>query len=61
MKAGCPFSLSYNQHSTRLSLPQQFLSRALVRVLGIVFRFYYKSIAESAGKDFRYGAVLPLE
>ena len=39
----------------------QYLSCALVRGRGIVFRRYYQGIAKSAGKDFRAGAVVPLE
>ena len=44
-----------------LRVVKQFLSCALVRGLGIVFRHYYKSIAKCFGKDFRDGAVLPFE
>ena len=32
-----------------------------IRGRGIVFRHYHQSIAKSAGKDFRDGAVVPLE
>jgi hypothetical protein len=32
-----------------------------VRGRGIVFRHYYRSLAKSAGKDFRDGAVVPFE
>ena len=39
----------------------QYLSCALVRGRGIVFRRYYQGIAKSAGKDFRDGAVVPCE
>ena len=42
-----------------LRIVQQCLSCALVRGRGIVFRCYYQSMAKSAGKDFRDGA-LPL-
>ena len=44
-----------------LRVAKQFLSWALVRGRGIVFRHYYKSIAKCAGKDFRDGAVVPFE
>ena len=44
-----------------LRIAQQYLSCALVRGRGIVFRDYYQSMAESAGKDFRDGAVVPFE
>ena len=40
---------------------QQFLSFALVRGRGIVFRHYLKEIARFAGKDFSDGAVVPFE
>ena len=40
---------------------KQFLNCDLVRGRGIVFRYYYKSIAKCAGKDFRDGAVVPFE
>ena len=40
---------------------KQFLSCALARGRGIVFRDCYKSVAKSAGKDFRDGAVVPFE
>ena len=40
---------------------QQYLSRALVRGRGIMFRYHYQSVAKSAGKDFRDGAVVPFE
>jgi hypothetical protein len=33
----------------------------VVRGRGIVFRHYYRSLAKSAGKDFRDGAVVPFE
>jgi hypothetical protein len=41
-----------------LRISSQYLSCALVRGRGIVFRQYYSSVAKSAGKD---GAVLPFE
>ena len=44
-----------------LRCAKQFLSCALVRGRGIVFRHYYKSIAKCAGTDFRDGAVVPFE
>ena len=40
---------------------RQLLSCSLVRGRGIVFRHYYSSLAKSAGKDFRDGAVVPFE
>jgi hypothetical protein len=44
-----------------LHISRQYLSCALVRGRGVVFRHYYRSLAKSAGKDFCYGAVLPFE
>ena len=44
-----------------LRVEKQFLSCALVRGRGVVFRHYYKSIAKRAGKDYRDGAVVPIE
>jgi hypothetical protein len=44
-----------------IRLAKQYLSCALVRGRGIVFRQYYKSIAKSAGKDYRDGALVPFE
>ena len=44
-----------------LRIAQQYLSCALVPGRGIVFRYYYQSMAKSAGKDFRDGAVVPFE
>jgi hypothetical protein len=44
-----------------LRISRQYLSCALVRGRGIVFRHYYRSLAKSAGKDFRDGAVVPFE
>ena len=38
-----------------LRIAQQYLSFALVRGRGIVFRYHYQSMAKSAGKDFRDG------
>ena len=38
-----------------LRIAMQYLSCALVRGRGIVFRRYYQGIAKSAGKDFRDG------
>jgi hypothetical protein len=35
--------------------------KAFVRGRGIVFRHYYRSLARSARKDFRDGAVVPFE
>ena len=36
-----------------LRIAQQYLSCALVRRRGIVFRYYCQSMVKSAGKDFR--------
>jgi hypothetical protein len=44
-----------------LRIFRQYLSCALVRGRGIVFRHYYRILAKSAGKDFRDGAVVPFE
>ena len=44
-----------------LRVAKQFLSCALVWGRGVVFRHYCKSIAKSAGKDYRDGAVVPFE
>ena len=38
---------------------EQDLSGALVRGRSIVFRYNYQSVAKSAGRDFRDGAVVP--
>ena len=45
----------------KLRIAQQYLSCALIRGRGIVFRYYYQSMAKSAEKDFRDGAVVPFE
>ena len=47
--------------STNNRVAKQFLSCALVRGRGVVFRQYYKSIAKCAGKDYRDVAVVPFE
>jgi hypothetical protein len=44
-----------------ITLAKQYLSCALVRGRGIILRQYYKSIAKSAGKDYRDGALVPFE
>ena len=44
-----------------LRIAQQYLSCASVRGRGIVFRYYYLSMAKSAGKDFRDRDVVPFE
>ena len=44
-----------------LRIAKQYLSCALVRGCGVVFRLYYQSIAKCAGKDCRDGAVVPFE
>ena len=41
-----------------LRIAQQYLSCALVRGRGIVFRHCYQSIAKGAGKDFRDGEMI---
>ena len=48
-------------HGSWLRIAQQYLSCALVRGCGMVFRYYSQSMAKSAGKDFRDGAVVPFE
>jgi hypothetical protein len=45
-------------HGTTLAL--DFDSHIYV-ICGIAFRHYYRSLAKSAGKDFRDGAVVPFE
>ena len=44
-----------------LRISRQYLSCAMVRGRGVVFRHSYRSLAKSAGKDFRDGAVVPFE
>ena len=44
-----------------LRIAQQYLSCALVRERGIVFRYFCQSMAISAGKDFRVEYVVPFE
>jgi hypothetical protein len=44
-----------------LRISRQYLSCSLVRGRGVVFRHYYRSLAKSAGKDFRDGAFVPFE
>ena len=44
-----------------LRIAQQYLSCALVRGRGIVFRYYRQSMAKSAGKDFCDGVGVPFE
>jgi hypothetical protein len=44
-----------------LHISRQYLSCALVRCRGIVFRHFYRRLAQSAGKDYRDGAVVPFE
>jgi hypothetical protein len=39
----------------------RYLSCAVARGRGIVFRHYYRSLGQSAGKYFRDGAVVPFE
>jgi hypothetical protein len=43
----------------RISCP--YLSCVLVRGRGMVFCRFYRSLAKSAGKDFRDGAVVPFK
>ena len=58
MKGATPRSTIKYKSSTRYI---EFLSCALVRGRGIVFRHYYKSIAKCAGNNFRDDAVVPFE
>jgi hypothetical protein len=44
-----------------LRISSQYSSCALVRGRCIVLRHYYRSLAKSAGKDLRDGAVVPFE
>jgi hypothetical protein len=55
----CTLSLHYSA-LTMISNKLQ-LDRLVVRGRGIVFRHYYRSLAKSAGKDFRDGAVVPFQ
>ena len=50
--------MKYNSIAT---VAEDCLSCALVRGHGIVFRYYHQSMAKSAGRDFRDGAVVPFE
>ena len=54
-------STGFVHRGVRLRVAKQFLSCALVRGRGVVFRHYCKSIAKCAGKDYRDVAVVPLE
>ena len=54
-------SIGFVDRGVWLRITKQFLSCALVRGRGVVFRRYYKSIAKGAGKGFRGGAVVPFE
>ena len=54
-------STGFVDHGVWLRVAKQFLSCALVRGRGVVFRHYCKSIAKCAGKDYRDVAVVPLE
>ena len=54
-------STGFVGHGVWLRVAKQFLTCALVRGRGVVFRHYYKSIAKCAGKDYRDGAVVPFE
>ena len=54
-------STGFVDRGVSLHFAKQFLSCALVRGRGVVFRHYYKSIAKCAGKDYRDGAVVPFE
>ena len=60
-KADVACSTGCVDHGVWLRIAKQFLSCALVRGRGVVFRHYYKSIAQCAGKDYRDGAVVPFE
>ena len=57
----CSGGTGFVDRGVWLRVAKQFLSCALVRGRGVVFRHYYKSIAKGAGKDYRDGAVVPLE
>ena len=59
MHGGCPSGIL--DRGLWLRLAQQYLRCALVRGRGILFRYYCQSMAKSAGKDFRDGAVMPFE
>ena len=48
-------SLDKGNDDVVLRVAMQYLSCALVRGRGIVFRRYYQGTAKSAGKDFRDG------
>ena len=48
-------------HGLWLRTAMEYLSCALVRGRGIVFRCCHQAIAKSAGQDFRDGAVAQLE
>jgi hypothetical protein len=44
-----------------LRISRQYLTCAFVRGRGIAFWHYYRSLAKSAGEEFRDGAVVPFE
>ena len=47
--------------SSWLRISREYLSCALVLGRGVIFRHYYRSLAKSAGKNYRDGAVVPFE
>ena len=59
--ADVAFSTSVIDRGLWLRIATQYLTCALVRLRGVVFRRYYQGIAKSAGKDFRDGAVVSFE
>jgi hypothetical protein len=54
-------SIGVVDRSVCLRISHQYLICALVRSRGIVFLHYYRSLPNSAGKDFRDGAIVPFE
>ena len=54
-------TISALSSTSTLRIAKQFLSCALVWGRGVVLRHHYKSIAKTAGKDYRDGAVVPFE
>jgi hypothetical protein len=55
-----PCSTAVLDRGVWLHISRRYLSCALVRARDIVFRHFYRSVAESAGKDFRDGAVVAM-
>ena len=58
--ADVAYSVGLVDRGVWLRIAKQYLSCALVKGRGAVFRQYYKSIAKRAGKDYRDGASVPL-